>query len=100
MDPHAWEYSKENARPLKSGYKASTLSALLDSPPSTSKLEEERRSFEIAVAASGGEDPLATWKAYISWAEKHSVTGSVKIDRKKLLERCAKQFRDFFRIQK
>ena len=38
-----WENVKENARPLKAGYKQSALSRLLDSPVQRDDLEEERR---------------------------------------------------------
>lgn len=37
------------------------------------------RAFEAAVAASEGDDPLATWKRYISWTEKHAIAAEVKV---------------------
>ena len=42
-DQFAWEAAKENARPLKSGYKTSTLASLLNSPIKRDDLEEQRR---------------------------------------------------------
>lgn len=38
-----WELVKENAQPLKGGYKMSALSSLLQSPTQSSKLKEEQR---------------------------------------------------------
>jgi hypothetical protein len=59
-----WEQCKENARPLKSGYKITTLESLLNSPDATQRddLEEQRQAHEATVAANGGNDPLAAWK--------------------------------------
>lgn len=40
---HEWENIKENTRPVKSGYKMSSLTSLLSSPPSKKTLQEEQR---------------------------------------------------------
>ncbi len=90
-----WEAIKENARPLRTGYKMSSLTSLLASPPPVSKLAEQQRAFEAAVAANGGHDPLAVWREYISWAELNSATADVAIDTASLLERCVVQFRQY-----
>eukprot|EP00039_Didymoeca_costata_P002612 m.61428 g.61428 ORF g.61428 m.61428 type:complete len:878 (-) comp11411_c0_seq1:44-2677(-) len=93
--PADWESIKENARPLKEGYKVKSLASLLDSPAKRDDLEEQRRQFESEVAACGGADPLDAWRRYISWAEKHAASGELPVDRKRLLERCTAQFRDY-----
>jgi hypothetical protein len=90
-----WEAIKENARPLRTGYKMSSLASLLASPPAVSKLVEQQRGFEAAVAVNGGSDPLTVWREYIAWAELNSAATDVAIDTTNLLERCVVQFRQF-----
>ena len=90
-----WERVKENAQPLRSGYRAGELAELLQSPHSDTtraKLElamkyahshcadtlQHRftprcllgltRQFEARIATNEGADPLAAWKEYVAAA--------------------------------
>eukprot|EP00729_Bicosta_minor_P011377 gene11377-29653_t len=60
-----WETCKENARPLKAGYKMKQLSSLLDTTVyQRDDLEQERSEHEAHCKANGGEDPLEHWRKY------------------------------------
>lgn len=56
----AWELSKENIQPLKSGRKASKL-ATIAQPLDLKSLNEQRQHFENELRMYNGEDPLEPW---------------------------------------
>ena len=56
----AWELSKENIQPLKSGRKAAKL-ATIAQPLDLKALNEERQHFENELRMYAGDDPLEPW---------------------------------------
>jgi hypothetical protein len=90
-----WEAVKENARPVRHGYKMSALQPLLAGPRDAAQLASEQQAHESKVLANGGSDPLAAWRDYIRWAETNAAATDFAIDRTQLLERCVIQFRAY-----
>ena len=90
-----WEAVKENARPVRHGYRMSELQTILSGPRKGEHLAAEQQAFEAKVLANGGSDPLSSWCEYIKWAELNATATDYAIDRTALLERCVIQFRDY-----
>ncbi|EDQ90356.1 uncharacterized protein MONBRDRAFT_32082 [Monosiga brevicollis MX1] len=92
LNTSEWENIKENAQPLRKGYRAAQLLQAQDRSSSHTWLENEKARFEAEINAGTGDDPLQPWISYLKWTEEHAALGDVKVNRTSVLERCVRKF--------
>lgn len=94
-----FEHQKENILPLKQGRKASILSDLFKSNPSSrlDQLHSQRQSYESKINCLGPSalDPLDVYHTYVKWIQQHYPEGqSSESGLTSLLERALSGFRE------
>eukprot|EP00055_Hartaetosiga_balthica_P007743 m.27118 g.27118 ORF g.27118 m.27118 type:complete len:735 (+) comp5914_c0_seq2:50-2254(+) len=87
MATRRWDTSKENMRPVRSGYKASVVEATGQSI-AEEELSKQHKEFEALILASGGNDPVATWARYIEWAEIRTNNADYAVDVTSIMQKC------------
>lgn len=73
----AWELSKENVKPVKSGRNVSCIQAVLEpSEEDAERLMMEKQRFEEdIIAEEHSEDPIAPWHRYLEWTIQNFPSG-------------------------
>ncbi|XP_066912391.1 probable inactive serine/threonine-protein kinase bub1 isoform X2 [Clytia hemisphaerica] len=89
---NAWELSKENVQPLKSGRRMGDLTRALQ--VDSNYLHHEAQSYELELRKTGEnqQEKLNVWYRYISWREQN-YTGINK-DTVTLLQNCLVHYKD------
>lgn len=70
-EDNAWELSKENVQPLKTGRRMGDLKKALSSNPHA--LQQEAQQYELQLRnTTDPHEKLDVWCNYIAWREQHS----------------------------